>query len=283
MIELPTGTIIAIYDKVYRYAPSNNSGITEEVVSLSQFEFSPPLKNCVAVNPENNNVYFGEYQNSRPYAVKIMRLFDDGKKAEICYTFPEGKIKHIHSITWDSFRKRLWIATGDNNSEAGLYYTDDDFTTVSYFNGGSQTWRMVSLLPTEHALYWGSDAGKDATEKDTNFIFRWNFQTNGLEKLCYIGNPAYYSVFLDNGGMIIGTTYEPGMKQQTDHAAAIWYSLQGEHWEKIYSATYKNLQKSHRTQYATLNLPKGVAPHNTVLFTPLNTQRWDFDLLELSI
>ncbi len=282
VIELPTGTIIALYDKVYRYASLNNSGIAEATASLSQLDFFPPLKNGIGVNPENNCAYFGEYQNSRPYAVKIMRLFDDGKKAEICYTFPEGKIKHIHSITWDPFRKRLWIATGDNNSEAGLYYTDDDFKTVSYFNGGSQTWRMVSLLPTEHALYWGSDAGKDATENEKNFIFRWDFEKNCLEKVCAIGNPAYYSVFLDNGGMLIGTTYEPGMKQPTESSASLWHSANGKEWQKIFSIPYKNAGRTYGTRYATLNIPKGIMPHDRVLITPLNTQAWDFDLVAVA-
>lgn len=281
VIQLPTGTIIAIYDKVYRYAHSNTSGMAEESVSLDRFGFQSPLKNGVAVNPENQCIYFGEY--GTPSAVKVMRLWDDGKKAEICYTFPQGKIKHIHSITWDQLRKRLWIATGDANSEVGLYYTDDDFKTVSYFNGENQTWRMVSLLPTENALYWGSEAGKSTTANDVNFIFRWDFQKNGLEKLCEIGNPAYYSVFLENGGMLIGATYEPGMKQQTEQAAEIWYSAQGERWEKICSIPYKNLHKSHRTQFATINLPQGVLPENTIIFTPLNTEKWDFDLVTIQI
>ncbi len=281
VIEIPTGTIIAVYDNIYRYSHSQTSGVAEQTVSLKQFGFFAPLKNGVAVNPENNCVYFGEYQNARPYAVKIMRLYDDGKEAEICYTFPAGKIKHIHSITWDSFRKWLWVATGDSDEEVGLYYTDDDFKTLSYFNGGNQTWRMVSLLPTENALYWGADAGKDATANDINYIFRWNFDKDCRKQLCCIGNPAYYSVFLDNGGMLIGTTYEPGMKQNTEQEAAIWYSRGGEEWNKICSIPYKHLQKTNRTQYATINLPQGVIPHNAVIFTPLNTQQWDFDLVTI--
>jgi hypothetical protein len=279
IVELPTGTILALYDNVYRYPCSNGSGRAEPTISLQKLGFIGPLKNGVAVNPENNCAYCGEYQNSRPYAVKILRISDDGRQADIGYTFPEGKIKHIHSLTWDPYRKRLWIATGDNNSEVGLYYTDDDFHTVSFFQGGSQTWRMVSLLPTENFLYWGSDAGKDATEHDINSIFRWNFLKNCLEKICDIGNPAYYSAFLDNGGMIIGTTYEPGMKQRTEHSAAIWYSEQGEQWRKIYSLPYKDMHAPQRTQYATINLPKGIIPCDAIPFTPLNTQKWDFDLV----
>lgn len=283
VIELPTGTLVALYDNIYRYARSQTSGLAEQTVSLRQFDFVAPLKNGVAVNPENNCAYFGEYQQSRPYASKIMRLYDDGRQAEICYTFPEGQIKHIHSITWDPFRKRLWIATGDSNDEVGLYYTDDDFKTLSYFNGGSQIWRMVTLLPTKEALYWGSEAGKSETANDLNFIVRWNFGNDCLEQLCCIGNPAYYSAFLDNGGMLIGSTYEPGMKQQTEHEAALWYSPQGLVWEKICSLPYKDLHKNNRTQFAMLNLPTGIVPHDRLLFTPLNTQQWDFDLVTITI
>ncbi|PIE33104.1 hypothetical protein CSA56_13040 [candidate division KSB3 bacterium] len=279
VIELPTGTVLALYDRVYRYPHTYTDGIAEATVSFRRFNFSAPLKNGVGINSENNCAYFGEYQNSRPYAAKIMRLFDDGRKGEICYTFPEGKIKHIHSITWDPYRKKLWIATGDHDSEVGLYYTDDDFNTVVYFNGGSQAWRMVSVLPTEDALYWGSDAGKDAGEHDANFIFRWDFKTNKLEKICAIGNPAYYASFLDDGGMLIGTTYEPGMKQPTESVAELWHSSTGDEWRKIWSVPYKNVGRRHGTQYATLNIPKGVIPHDKVLITPLNTQVGDFDLI----
>ena len=283
VIELPTGTVLAFYDKVYRYTDSGGSGVAEPIVSFRALNVFPPLRNGIGVNPENNYAYFGEYQNSRPYAVKIVRLSDDGQKAEICYTFPEGRIKHIHSITWDPYRKRLWIATGDTNEEVGLYYTDNDFATVTYFNGGKQAWRMIGLLPTEERLYWGSDAGKDAMQEDVNYIYSWNFSKNSLEKICEIGNPAYYSVFLDNGGMLIGTTYEPGMKQLTEHSAALWYSLEGKQWEKICSLAYKDLGKSQRTRYATLNLPRGLVPSSHVPFTPLNTEKWDFDLVTVAL
>jgi hypothetical protein len=283
VLELPSGTILAIYDYIYRYAPTNTSGVAEQVASLREIGFKAPLKNGVAVNLDNHCVYFGEYQSSRPYAVKVMRLSNDGRQAEICYTFPLGQIRHIHSIIWDAFRHRLWIATGDNNAEAGLYYTDDDFQTVSYFQGGSQQWRMVSLLPTRDALYWGSDAGRDAISKDQNFIFRWDFRRNALEKICPIDYPAYYSAFLNNGGMLVGTTYEPGIVQHSEPTAALWYSPQGEQWQKICTIPYKNLRKTNRTQYATINLPKGVIPETSIMITPLNTQRWDFDLVAIKL
>lgn len=281
VVILPSGTLLIFYDKLYRYVGSK--GYAEPIVSFESANFSPPLNNGVAVNIDNGCIYFGEYQNNRPYSVKIMRVWNDGKDWEICYRFPKGKVKHVHSITWDPYRNRIWICTGDDDAEVGFFYTDDDFQSVHLFGGGDQSWRMVSVIPTERYLIWGSDAGKDAPADAVNYIYLWDFSKNRRERLACIDNPAYYSAMTSDGFLILGTTYEPGMKRKTSETAEIWISKDSTTWRKVVSIPYKRARRQQGTKYATIYLPNGVLPAKKVYFSPINVDRMNFCLVGLDL
>jgi len=277
MVVLKSGTVLMQFDGIYRY--DGNGKYADFIFDFRPHHIIGPLKNGFAVDDRTDNVYFGEYNNSRPYAVRIFRGTDDGRKWEMCYRFPEGRVKHVHSIVPDPYRNRIWVCTGDNDQESGLFYTDDDFQTLELFAGGDQSWRMVSLIPTETALYWGSDAGQDAPSDCRNYLYKWDFGKKQKKQLAYIDKPAYYSTQLRNGAMVIGVTYEPAVRHEVEKSAELWFSTNGEQWEKIVVLPFQPSNRTIGTKYATVCLPLGDGSVNSVFFTPLNVDKYDFKLV----
>ncbi|WP_153306820.1 hypothetical protein [Desulfonatronum thioautotrophicum] len=278
VVVVKSGTVIALYDAIYRYTGSG--GLAKRVFDLKGIK--GPLSGGLVVDERSDRIYFGEYNNDRPYAVRIIRGMNDGKDWEVCYQFPEGAIKHVHSIVPDPYRKRLWICTGDSDQESGLYYTDDDFKSVHLFNGGSQVWRMISLFPLEDCLVWGSDAGQDSPSYADNYIYKYRFGDKAPVKLAYIQKPAYYSMRLANGLFALGTTYEAASRDGMQESADLWISKDGLEWKKKFSFPFKPSGRKNRTRYATLNFPKGEGCEQ-IFITPENTEKYDFQLIRCQV
>lgn len=278
VVVLPGGSVIIQYDGIYRY---DGTGTCAKLVyRFIDENLYGPLKNGFVVDDATGNVYFGEYNNQRPYSVRIMRGTNDGRNWEVCHQFPSGEIKHIHSIVPDPYRRRIWVCTGDNDEESNLFYTDNDFNSMVRFAGGSQTWRMIGLIPTEDALIWGSDAGRDAPSAN-NYIYRWNFAKNIIEPLQYINKPAYYSTSLKGGSLVLGTTLEPGQQGIDEITADIWMSKNGEQWERVAALPFSPSCRATATQYGTINLPLGDGSLDDLFFTPINVREHDFCLMTL--
>ena len=279
LVALNSGTLLIQYDGIYRY--DGNGTTAKYVYGFEEDRIIVPMKNGFTLDDRTGNVYFGEYNNSRPYAVRVIRGSDDGTQWQICYRFPKGRIKHVHSIIPDPHRERLWICTGDNDLETCLFYTDDDFDSVSEFMGCSQIFRMVSLIPTEDALYWGSDAGWDIEGNFTNRIYRIDLKRNRLSSMADIHQPAYFSARLKNGSMIIATTYECGIKRSMDRTADLWFSESGSTWKRILQLPYRPSRRLEGTRYALVNLPQGIMDEDTIFFTPVNVENYHFNLLAI--
>jgi hypothetical protein len=279
LVVLSSGTVIIHYDGIYRY--DGNGVFSEKVFRFSDDSIIGPLKNGMAVDYENDDIYFGEYPIERPNAVRLFRGYNDGRKWESCYRFPLGAIRHVHSVVQDRFRHRLWVCTGDNDDEAALYFTDNRFKTVHKFGGGDQSWRMVSLIPTEAALFWGSDAGQDAPADRENFIYKYDFRTNQKVPVQPIDKPAYFSTVLIDGTMVIATHFEPLMKRKAVQSADIWISRdKGDNWEMVQQFPFQPARRSSGTRYASICVPRGDNSAKDLFFTPLNVEHNDFSLLK---
>lgn len=277
VVVLPSETVIIQYDNIYRYSGSEK--YASAVFYHENEGIAPPLKNGLCYDSNTEALYFGEYICERPSSIRVVRGTNDGQKWEVCYTFPEGRIRHIHAIIPDQYRKRLWICTGDSNQESCLFYTDDGFKTVQLFGGGDQSWRMVSLIPTQNALYWGSDAGGDSPPGTSNYIYRYDMKSGNRMRLAEIGNPAYYSM-RNSSGLYIASTYEPHKSGPCTKAAELWFSKNGKQWKMISRLPYKKNSTHHGTIYGMIVLPTGQA--KSIFITPLNTEKHHFHLLKLN-
>ena len=240
VLVLNSGTIIIIYDHIYRSVDGGKS--FHPVFNFNQGYIAPLLHG--ATIDKDDNIYFGEYNcGERPHEIRIFKGSNNGENWSICFIFERGKIFHVHSITYDCYRNRLWICTGDLNHESYLFYTDDDFSHLHLLGGGDQDWRICSLIITKEYLYWCSDNDISGSN-----ICRWNFKNKQREKIKHIGKPSYYSTMLNDDTLVFSTTYEPNSTYTNDFnpkpSTEIWVSKNGLDWFKIIDLDHKkNKQK----------------------------------------
>lgn len=274
VIVLSSGTILVFYDHIYR---SVNNGVTFESVFSFGSDIGAPFGHGegIAVGPDDT-VYFGEYITTpRPHQVRVFRGSRDGTEWDIVHTFPAGEIFHIHSIQFDSYRSRYWITTGDSDAESKILYTDDGFQSIHRLGGGSQDWRVVSLMITKEHLYWGSD-----NDREPAGIFRWSFMNRDFSKIIEIGKPSYFSTILRDGTLVLSTTYEPQSpytgKYRPDATTDLWGSRDGSNWIKLLSLPYEAHDTEWGPSRAAIAFPGGTAT-NELLFTPLSTRGNRYD------
>jgi hypothetical protein len=271
IVVLSTGTIIVFFDRIYRSA---NGGLSfTEVFDPSQISFPGSFGFGVGVTvAANDTIYAGEYyaagSNRKP--IRIIEGREDGTIWRVIHTFETGEIRHIHSIHYDNFRDVIWICTGDEDPESNIFFTDDGFDSINKLGGGSQDWRVVSLIPTEDSLYWGSD--NDRPEGAS--IFRWSFDRGRLERIRKIGKPAYYSTRLKNGTLVLSTVYEPGSGyvryNHPQPSTEIWVSQEGDDWTRLLSIPAAYPDNENGGLRAKIAFPYG-QPLRDLFVTPVNT------------
>jgi hypothetical protein len=274
VVVLSSGTILVFYDHIYR---SSDGGLTFEPVFSFRGDVGAPFSygEGIAVGPDDT-VYFGEYVTTpRPHHVRVFKGSHDGTEWTMIYTFPSGDIFHVHSIQYDSYRSRYWITTGDSDAESNILYTDDDFQSIHRLGGGSQDWRVVSLMITKEHLYWGSD-----NDREPAGIFRWSFVKRDVSKIIEIGKPSYFSTILRDGTLVLSTTYEPQspytVKYRPDATTDLWGSRDGSNWIKLLSFPYEAHDTEWGPSRAAIAFPGGTAT-NELLFTPLSTKGNRYD------
>ena len=125
------------------------------------------LRSACAIDGRGE-IYFGEYlANDERGEMRIYRYRPGSDAVEVAYTFPPKSIKHIHGIYFDTFTDSMICLTGDDDAECRIARSSDGFKTMDVVGQGDETWRAVSILFDERAMYYGMDA-----EFRSNHIFR---------------------------------------------------------------------------------------------------------------
>jgi hypothetical protein len=266
LIVLSSGTVLVFYDRIYRLAEGGRFAVV----------VAPPIEDVftggVAIGP-GDTVYLGEYvAGDRPNAPRILRGTADGTAWEVAYTFPRGAIFHVHSVTYDPYRRGYWVATGDTDDEAGLWFTGDHFASLTRIGAGGQDWRVVALLVREHELIWGSDNDRAAAG-----IFRWDLRDSSLTRLQTIHNPSYFAGALADGTLVITTTFEPRSiftrEVEAHPYASVWVSRDGAEWTEVLRLDAAPELEDGRTTRPQIRVPDGDASLPQLFATPLWTAR----------
>jgi hypothetical protein len=165
------------------------------------------------------------------------------------------------------------VATGDRNEEAHLYFTNDDFETLTEIGGGSQDWRIVSLLPTENGLYWGSDNNREGAD-----ILKWDFERQRLEHREFIGAVSYYSTRLSDGTLVVSTSHAPLSPYGLLHfpqGVSLWVSRDGSKWDEIFRLE-SSAEPGTDDPGAYFLLPGGDGSSDFLVFASHHTAQHDF-------
>ncbi len=215
------------------------------------------------------NIYFGEYRTGtgRP-DIKVYKSSDDGLTWNPYYNF-EGAVRHIHAIQYDKYKDKIWVATGDTDSESKIGFLNSSgiFTPILE---GKQEYRAVSLMFDEGHIYWGMDS-----PSRTNYIFRANRYDYKVEQLQTVTKPVYYNLHTINGKMFMGTTIEQG-KNVGDGRVDIWKSKDGIHWE-IHLAFEADAEGR---GHGYVRFPRGIHSEK-VAFSLINTREYNESIIVL--
>lgn len=188
---------------------------------------SKPLNICAL---PNGNLFFGEYfMNMERQAVNVYRSNDNGNSWQVCYTFLEGNINHIHGLFYDKYTGRMWCLTGDRENECIIGYTEDEFKTfVEVFRGG-QDYRSCQLFFFPDYIIYATDS-----QYMRNCIKRIDRETLGITDLCEIQGTAIKGKQTADC-CLLSTTVEPS-EVITDQYSHLWYSRDGMQWTELFSA-----------------------------------------------
>lgn len=224
---------------------------------------SRPL-NCCLTN--DHHVYWGEYfGNENRKQVRIFRLGLDETSCDVAYRFPPGSIRHVHGVFYDQYEQKIWVTTGDNDNESGIWVTHDRFRTLEMILGGRQQLRTIQLLFKEDYVYFGSD-----TPLERNFIYRLERVSGRVEKLQEVGNSVFWGCKVGDY-LFFSTAVEPS-KVNKCRDSCIWGSKDGENWQCI-ARFRKDIWPMKLFQYGQIFFPSGENNTDYLWFTPFATEK----------
>lgn len=202
------------------------------------------LKNCRNILhqsmlvTEQGELYFGEYgNNSTRSEVPIYRSCDSGRSWEIIYTFPKGKIKHVHGCYWDPVEQKIWVFTGDFAGECYALCTDRDFSDIEWIGDGQQAYRMCNAFFELDQVHWIMDS-----QLEDSYHIIMDRKTRKIQKASLFPGPVWYIKRLADGYFLAATTQEIGPSIH-DEFAHLMVSKDLKHWEDLAKFEHDGLPK----------------------------------------
>jgi hypothetical protein len=178
---------------------------------------------------EKGYLYFGEYgSNKNRDEVPVYRSTDRGRSWHIIYYFAKGDIKHIHSIQWDPYEKKLWLCTGDQNGECKIVLADSDFKDIEILGDGTQLWRTCQFIFKDDYVIWGMDSPLVDC-----FMIKMNRKNRNIELLSAVSGPIWYARRWSNGRYLVTTSVEPGVNCK-DNKVKVYQSIDLHNWDVLW-------------------------------------------------
>lgn len=256
VLKLPNGNLFLTFDRGIGLYIDGNIHPIDDLARPCRL-----LRSGCAID-KNGNVFFGEYlSNSERGPIQVYRYIPGNTRLEVAYTFQPGTIRHVHGIYYDPYSESLWCVTGDRGSECRILRTVDSFRHLETIGQGDESWRCVSLLFSEDAVYYATDS-----EFQQNRIYRINRKTGQRDALGNIDGLVYYSCNLGND-LFFGVSAElcPGQKGpiHKGRAASLWHVAEDDKIQKLCSFE-KDILPVKYFMPGTLHLPGG--PGMTTMF-----------------
>ena len=249
-------TIVIIADRtIHKY-----DGQRGRFVAASPLVGSRPLALCDA---GQGRLYYGEYRgNPERSAVHVMASEDLGATWQPVHRM-EGA-RHIHGVYFDPYEDALWITTGDEDQEAGLWRSRDRLATVERVAHGGQQVRAVQLVFTQNHVYFGSD-----TPREQNHIYRWHRDTGVREALQAVEGSVFYGCKVGDR-LFFSTVCEPSVVN-IERVAAVWTTRDGSSWSTL-ARFSKDRWPMKLFQYGQVLFPSGTMSEERLWMTPFATR-----------
>lgn len=113
-----------------------------------------------------HGVYRGVYKDDRClYWSRVYEFFSSEEGNLDSSNRPAAR--HIHVVTVDKETGYIWVATGDSDTESGIFLSKDLGNSFSAVFSGDQKFRTLMLIFTKKYVYWNMD-----THLEDQCIFR---------------------------------------------------------------------------------------------------------------
>jgi len=209
------------------------------------------LSQSICKTPEGE-IYFGEYgNNSDKEAVNIYRSNNNGKSWEIAYTFPKGKIRHVHGCFYDKYTCKIWILTGDLDGENLIQASDLKFENIQIIGDRTQKYRAVNLFFEKNKVHWIMDS---PLEKSYQFVYDRN--SKEVTQLDFFNGPVWYLKRLEDGYYLAGSSVEKG-EGVLSNEACLYVSKDLVNW-KIVESFKKDLLPMPYFKWGVLSFSEGI-------------------------
>lgn len=240
-------------------------GIFRLCDGVPAFEWVSSLGNSrrpLAVAKKENTIFFGEYRdNSERSPIRIWALDICGSHQQVAWEF--DSVRHVHGVFSDPFTGSVWVTTGDDDQEAAIWRTDDEFRSLEKVVGGSQRYRAVHLLFTEDAVFFGSDA-----PNEKNRIYRMDRASHQILTMGDVSGSVFYGVKV-NDWLFFSTAVEPSRVNRGRYVE-LWGARSGGPWTLIGRLKKDRLSMKH-FQYGQILFPGGPGDDRQLWFTPFAT------------
>ncbi len=249
-----------------------------------------PLTFCKVENVSSidNGIYFGGYllnMNKKPVSV-YKRVEKD--KWEIVYTYPTGKINHIHAIVPDNYRNCLWIFTGDFGYSSAIWKITKNFQNVECFCCNNQNYRGCVAFALPEGVLYATDA---PFTKNHIYLMKSDSRIYTLKEIdgsciygCQWKDQYVFSTTVEGDGrnlskmdFLFGRKRGAGIKDNYVHMYC--GNIQNS-FHEIYKEK-KDFMPFYTFQFGVFKFPTGINTSNSLYFQPVATNCNDLKLMKI--
>ena len=175
---------------------------------------------------DRHGVFFGEYFGNPDRSEVHVYGSSDGVAFTPVHTFPAGAVRHVHGVFADPYRNGMWVLTGDDDEESGLWFSDDGFATLERVAGGSQRTRAVCVHVEADGLVVPTD-----TPRERNRIQWFDPQDGSFRDLFEIDGSVFHAA-RGRDVRLLSTVVEPSAVNTVQEVTVLG-SRDGQRWAEV--------------------------------------------------
>jgi len=170
------------------------------------------ISKILSVPGFDDRIAYGEYwlNKDREEVSIYTRNLQEGVQdwSQQCI-FKKGEVKHIHNIIPDKKNACVYVLTGDENNESGIWRFTNNFNKRERLLVGRQEYRSCVAKPEKDGITYVTDS-----PDKSNGIYFYNLNGKSLTKLEEIKGSCIFGKVLNNGNLIFSTAVESEVKNK---------------------------------------------------------------------
>ena len=197
-------------------------------------------------------LYIGEYGNPNGIGKRVLMSRDNGFTWTCVYQFKPDEIRHIHALLWDEYERKIWIFTGDFNSEPQVFKADQSFSRIERVGGGTQHWRACHAIFSRDYVDWMMDSPLEEVHH-----IRYDRENGSISIGQSFPGPVWYARIY--GSVAYAATAQEVGPSHVDKKLHLYKSEDFQHWTEIGTFKHDGWPKGY-FRYGVMTAVKGQKP-----------------------